>query len=134
MGFRELKAQMRADVHEVMKVPALWYATGLSTGTPVPVSIRIAYKMVLTGEDQGTRLHWAQTEDKTPEVLFWLAEAVPVRLGVIMISPTEGYRLDNLKPIDIQTQTAQAIPLLAGDLALFSYPGSDAWPTNLWSS
>jgi hypothetical protein len=134
MGFRELKAIARDAVHQTMKVPALWYASGLSTSTPVPISIRAFYKMQLTGEDQGTRLHWSQIEDKIPEVLFWLAEAVPVRLGVIMISPTEGYRLDNLKPVDIQTQTAQTVPLLAGDLALFSYPGSVAWPMNLWSS
>jgi hypothetical protein len=134
MSFRELKAIARTAVHQTMKVSALWYANGLSTSTPVPVSIRVSYKMDLTGEDQGTRLHWAQSQEKTPEIIFWLEEAAPVRLGVITISPTEGYRLDNIKPIDLQTQTAQATPLLAGDLSSFDYPGSLVWPMNLWLS
>lgn len=128
-GFRDLKRKMRRDVHRVMFVPALYYAT--PTSVPVAVTIRDHTKIAaatngaLTGG--GAAASYAQTVEHEPKILF-MVEQLPAgkpRYGAIVsVEAGEAYRVEAADPADDITVTAKVARLLPDDpvLALLTVP------------
>lgn len=121
MGFRELKAKARRDLHEKLRVPALYYAPGTSVG--VPCSVRVHTKLnKQQGDLAGTNFSYAEQEEHIPAVLFWLSEIDPDNKAVVMISETEGYRVNHTRQPDGLTITAEVAQLTRAELAAYAAP------------
>lgn len=117
MGLRETKARMRADLHQAMRVRALYTPPG-----PDPVSVtcfvRVHTKSVLLGDQKGTNLNSAEQEAVAPRLVFWREELVPARNGVVTIraedtgsGEPEAYRVGVVLPPDNVTITARVAEL-----------------------
>lgn len=128
MSFRALKKKARADLHQRMKVPAFYYVDGDSEGTPKLVHVRVHTKLNREqGDLKGTSFSYAEVEEHIPTVLFWLDELAqqgfePARQGVVMISGTEGYRIDHLRERDLWTQHAEVATLTEHERESYAYP------------
>ena len=133
MGLREIKAKARSDLHREMRVRALYYPTGDVSETPLVRYVRQHSKFEALGDVKGTRYHFSERQEVVPEILFMTAEIEPARLAVVMLGLGEGYRIDNLKPVDFISQTAQVLELPEAEALTFEYPGSVAWPITMWS-
>lgn len=122
MGFREIKAKARRDLHDKMRVPALYYAAGSPVG--VPCSVRVHTKLnKQEGDLAGTNFSYAEQEVHIPAVLFWRSEIDPNNKGVVMISADEGYRINHVRPPDGLTITAEVVTLSEAERAAFAVPG-----------
>ena len=133
MGLREYKQKMRTDLHHGMRVRALYYPTGSAIETPLVRYARLHSKYEALGDAKGTNFHYSERQEVVPELLFMLAEIEPERDAIVMLGFGEGYRIDNLKPVDFISQTAQVLLLPEAEALTFEYPGSVTWPTTMWS-
>ncbi len=122
MSLRSIKAKARLDLHQAMKVPAYYYAT--RAADPVAVDIRVHTSFKALGDLKGTSFSYAETEADVPELIFWLADLTPANNSLVMISATEGYRVNHTVPPDGLTITAKVASLSAADRAGLSYPGA----------
>jgi hypothetical protein len=128
MGLREIKAAARAALHEQMKVPAYYYAAG--AGDPVSCYIRVHTKLnQMQGDLKGTSFSYAETEQHVPKLLFWVTELSDAgitlaRGDVLMVSASEGYKLDHSLEPDIHSIYWKVGSLTASQRAAFSYPGA----------
>ena len=117
MAFRDIKRQARRDLHNTLKVAALYFrddADGEILGAPQLVHVRVHTKWELAGDMAGTNLSYAEIQEVAPRIVFMIDEvAAPVRNAVVSIAAGEAYRLDNIQPADDITITADAtrIPL-----------------------
>lgn len=116
MGLREIKAKARRDLHNAMKVPASYYSDAATyVGT---IHVRVHTKWVQQGDLKGTNLNYAETEDTAPKVVFDRSEvALPPRNSYVVISAEEGYRVNQAKPADGITITAEVAPMTVAELA-----------------
>lgn len=125
MSFRDLKKKARADLHERMKVPAFYYATGNIAQAPVLIHVRVHTKLNREqGDLKGTSFSYAEVEEHIPALLFWLDECKPKAKAVVMISADEGYRVDHLRQPDILSQIGEVVQLNQHERMAFSYPGA----------
>jgi len=114
MGLREIKAKARADLHQQMGVRAL-YVPPEGTGEPIPCSVRVHTKFAQLGDQKGTNLNSAESEESIPRLVFWRDQVPqPERKGYVTISPTdtgtgkpEAYRIGVVLPPDNHTITAR---------------------------
>lgn len=122
MGFREIKAKARGDLHDKMRVPALYYAPNSPVG--VPCFVRVHTKLnKQQGDLAGTNFSYAEQEQHVPAVLFWRSEIDPNNRGVVIISADEGYRINHVRQPDGLTITAEVVDMTAVDRAAFAVPG-----------
>lgn len=126
MGLRETKARARADLHQAMRVRALYVPPGVDP-VAVPCFVRVHTKFVQLGDQKGTNLNSAETEETAPRLLFWRDEVPePKRGGYVTISAAdtgtgrpEAYRLGVTLPADGQTITARVAELSNFDGLIF---------------
>lgn len=117
-----------------MKVSALYYATGLASDTPVPISVRVAYQVKPVGNDPGgTDYRFAQMQERIPRLIFMVEEKRPTSKAVVSISADEVYQVNAVQPVDLISVSALVVSLGAAKAATYEYPGSLAWPASLWS-
>ena len=121
MALRDILRSARRDLHQVMQVPALYLAAGLD---PLPVSVRLlTEKPKAVGDLAGSRIHYAQTEETTPKILFMRDEVDrPLRNAVVSVEPGEAYRIDFIYPSDDITVSASVVRLDAADCAGLPIP------------
>lgn len=105
-----------------MRVPAFYYAT--DDGLPQACDVRVHTKLnAQLGDLKGTNFSYAETEAQIPKLIFWLADGIdPDNMAVVMISATEGYRINHAHEPDGATRTVEVSILTAAERALFSYP------------
>lgn len=94
-----------------MKVPALYFRdaeNGQILDEPLLVHVRVHTKWDRAGDMAGTNLSYAETQEINPHIIFMVDElAAPVRNAVVSIALGEAYRIDNVKPPDDITVTAE---------------------------
>lgn len=112
MAFRDIKRQMRRDLHEQMKVPAYYFRDdedGNLIDAPLLVYVRVHTKWVVTGDMAGTNLSYAESQEVTPRIIFMRDEVnTPAQNAIVSVATGEAYRIDNVKPSDDITITAEA--------------------------
>ena len=121
MGIREIKAKARADLHQAMQVPA--YYISPRTGLATPCFVRVHNKHDALGDVQGTSFRFAELRQDTPQIVFWATEIRPEENAAVMVSSSEGYRVNTVDPRYLQTYNAYATPLSLKELA--KYPAPD---------
>jgi len=121
MGLREIKAQARGDLHRAMRVPMVYLAPNGDEHRGYFCRIHSQNKAL--GDMQGTSLNYAERTEVVPRVLFWIDQMPPVSArGRVVISKTEGWRLNNADPRDGATVTWQATPIPVAELADLPVP------------
>lgn len=123
MSLRAIKERARRDLHNAMRVPAFYYPGGLVGAEPVLCHVRVHTKFgAQLGDLKGTNFNFAETEASVPALVFWVSEIDPDNNAVVMISASEGYRINHVHPKDIWTRKAEVSELDAGDLAAYGAP------------
>lgn len=123
MSLRDIKRRAREDLHNAMRVPAFYYPGGVTSAEPVPCHVRVHTKFgAQLGDLKGTNFNYAETEANVPSLVFWVQEIDPDNNAVVMISPSEGYRINHVHPRDLWTRKAEVSDLDAEDLALYGAP------------
>ena len=120
MGWRELRQRARRTLHKVFRVPALYYAPGAVVFTALYV--RAHDKNALVGDLAGTNFSYAERVESVPKVIFVDEDFKPARDAVVMISATEGYRLEYRDPKDDISYTSPAVRLTDEELLDFENP------------
>lgn len=114
--FRELKRQMRRDLHNELQVSALYIPA--PNATPVPVTVRVHRRsdMPMIGDAPGFggAAEMAITEDR----IRFLRSELPDYLrqnAVVSVEAGEAYRVEFWYPLDDQFITGRVVPLTEGE-------------------
>jgi hypothetical protein len=126
-AWSELKATSRLAIHEFMGLPANIYAPMSAIAVGVTVRIHSGHK--LNGDLAGTNLSYAETAERPATALFLnsqiTASSFSLNRGVrIILSATEGYHVESIRPADGLTTTVEITPLSASELAALTPPGA----------
>jgi hypothetical protein len=115
VSLREIKEQARRDLHNGMKVSALYLSEWPVEGEPVaiPCEVRVHTKFKALGDLAGTSLGYAETQEPVPRLLFMKDQVDPVNQAVVSISLEEAYRIVLVNPADGITVTAEVTPMSA---------------------
>jgi len=126
MNFRQIKEASRRALHDFMGQPAFYYAEPLVDTAPASITARPHGKKGRIGDLPGTNLNYAEVFDRQERVILWLEQLPnPVRGGLIIFSPSEGYWIDTLEPPDGQTITANVNRATDQELSGLSHPGCE---------
>lgn len=119
MSLRAIKEQARRDLHEGMKVSALylpkWPIPEGEDLVAIPCGVRVHTKFKQVGDLAGTSLGYAQAEDETPKLVFMIEQVNPSNNSVVSIGVAEAYRINHTIPRDGITITAEVIPMIAAE-------------------
>lgn len=118
MAFRDVKRQMRRDLHTVMQVPALYI---LGADDPVDVNVRLHTRMAEQGASQQPA-YGAERVEFVPKIRFDRSELVPTRGAIVSVETGEAYRVMMVEPPDDQFQFAMVAPLSASEAAGLPVP------------
>lgn len=125
MSLRDIKRKGRRDLHNQMKVPALYIVPG--TNAMVPCEVRVHSEWKALGGVGGTSFAYAEREERPVEIIFWRDQVqLPVRNAIISVEPGEAYVLDAAKAPDDQTITAYATAMTPADAAAYPVPDNHA--------
>lgn len=124
MSISRIKETARRALHDFMGRPANLYLTSASAEFHA-ITVRHHENTVMVGDLAGTSLSYAENHDDEETVVFWCDQLVPVvgaaasppRGALVVLSATEGYFVDNVKPRYGQTVTAEVTPASESDLA-----------------
>lgn len=121
MSWRTIKREARKQLHEHMKVSALYIPPG---GSPQPVFVRIHTQMdVQLGDMAGTNFNYAERQEITPRILFMRDQvSMPLRNAVVSVAPGEAYRIDNVRPPDDISIIAEVSRMLVAETAGLPVP------------
>ena len=130
MGLREIKDAARRDLHEQMKVAALYLddPTDLVGFPPVPCTVRVHTMQAPLGEVKGTSFDYAERHEAIPRIVFlWDEVPEPSNGSVVTIKDPatllkEAYRIDNRHPRDGITVTADVTGMTAAQYAGLPFP------------
>lgn len=113
-SFREILRKGRRDLHDHLKVPALYIA--FPGAEPLAVDVRDFTRITNSG-DQGSRTKgYAEMAEVTPRILFFREQLADARYGAIFsIAPGEAYRVERTEPSNDLTRTADVTPLSAAE-------------------
>jgi len=118
--FRDIVNKARRDLHEHMKVPALYLAN--ASAAPLPVDVRDHTKFVITGQEAGNSAS-AEMSDSTPRILFFIDQLANARHGAIFsFAPGEAYRVERTTPPNGITRFAEVTQLSAAEAAGLPVP------------
>lgn len=116
MSLRDIKRAARLDLHRGMQVKAFYYPP--DEDWPQIVQCRTHYQFGALGDVKGTSFGYAETREQRPYLIFMLEPTPeqpivvdPDRNALVMVSPTEGYRIDDVDPRDFITRKAYCVPL-----------------------
>jgi len=142
MSLRSIKAQARMDLHRGMQVQALYLPPAWPTAAAIPCRVRVHTKFTQLGDQKGTSLNSAETEEQVPRLLFHAPEVLPVRGGRVTINAREGYMVGVTVPADdMNFIHARVAPLTAAQMTGLPLPPSDPseypepspeWETTEW--
>lgn len=120
-SFREILRKGRRDLHDHMKVPALYIA--YPGATPLAVDVRDFTRVSSTG-DQGSRAKgYAEMADIQPRILFFRDQLEDARYGAIFsIAAGEAYRVERTDPSNDLTRIADVSPVPAAEAATLPVP------------
>lgn len=122
-GWRDIKSQMRRDVHETMRVPAYYRAT--SEDEWLEVEVRVHTKKTLVG-DTAEGIDGAGHHEIQPRLIFWREQVdVPARGAIVSISATEAWLVADSEKPDGLTITAAVTTISAAKIAADEYPVRD---------
>lgn len=98
MSFRDIKKSARRQLHEKMKVPALYIAPDED---PLAVHVRPHSRWLALGEVAGTSFDYAEKQEIVPQIVFDRLEVnQPVRNAIVSVSSEEAYAVDHALPPD----------------------------------
>lgn len=101
VSFRDIKRQMRRDLHRELRVSAFYYPDADDISIFIPVTVRVHTKFVQLGEQAGTNYSSAEREDVAPRILFMRDEVPsPLRNSIVSVGPGEAYQVDHTQPPD----------------------------------
>lgn len=113
-----------------MRVRALYVPPGKDAATgeplaPIPCYVRVHTKFVQLGDQKGTNLNSAETDEKAPRLLFWREEVPkPLQTGYVTITAAdsghgkpEGYRIGSVLPTEGQTVSVRVYEMSESQLA-----------------
>lgn len=123
-GWRDLRQRARRTLHEVFKVPALYYSP--AAVVPTGHFVRVHEKFDAVGDLAGTNMSYAEGVEPLPRIVFVDESFTPARGSVVIVSATEGYRLEYADPKDDISHTAPAVRLTTEELTEFETP--DLYP------
>lgn len=119
---RDIKRKMRRDLHGIMLVPAIYYATPDSP--PLEITVRDFTKFnVLNGALPGGQhaQQYAKTEESEPKILFMVVDVPKPRVGAIVsVERGEAYRVATVQPPDDITITAKVTRIPASETVLLA--------------
>lgn len=120
MSWRDIKRDMRRDVHSNMQIPALYLEAGKP---PLEVTVRLHTKFADLGDMRGTSSAFAEKHEVSPKAIL-LTEEVPnpVRNAIISVAPGEAYRIDNAYPPENITITVEILRLSKDEAAVLPVP------------
>ena len=119
--WRDIKRRMRRDVHDTMRVPALYLAT--RQAVPVPCMVRLHTKFSAVGDLPGGGSQYAERMETTPRVILDRNDVeMPDRNGIISVAPGEAYRILSTQPADGEFVTVNVAALPAADAASLPVP------------
>jgi len=120
-SFRTILRKGRRDLHEHMKVAALYIA--FDGAEPVAVDVRDHSRFVGTG-DMGSRVKgYAEVAEVVPKIIFFRDQIEDARYGAVFsIAEGEAYRVERTDPPNDETRTAYVTPLSAEEAAGLPVP------------
>lgn len=121
-GFFAEKQAARTAVHEYMSRPGLYIPDIAFPSTNTPVTVRVHERWTEIGNLKGTSFHFAEREEVTPRLVFWVSEIVPDRLAVVSVAAGEAYRVETVEPKDGLSVTANVVRLSAAEAAGLPVP------------
>ena len=116
----EYRAAARVTVHDRLSVPVRVHAS--DGASHVDTVARVMDRVEEVGSLTGSGSTYVQRKAKTAEVLFFMADHVPVRGQVVVVSAGEAYRIQTIEPPDGLSVTAATSRLSTTDAAAFSAP------------
>lgn len=119
MALRDIKLAARAALHQAMQVPGYCYP---AKGGFVAVDVRVHTEYAALGDVKGTSFVYAERRDTQDRLIFLAAQHRPARGDVVIISPTEGYRVDNVDPAYNITVATMVVALTAKELINYTAP------------
>lgn len=123
-GWRDIKRQMRRDVHETMLVPAIYVAS--LTAAPLAVNVRPHIQFATSGVE-GVGEGFADMLDVTPRIRFDRREIdVPSQNAYVAVGPDEIYRVDASRPPDDTFIYANVTQLSVADARALPFANWDA--------
>jgi hypothetical protein len=125
VGIREIKAKARRDLHQAMQVPAYYFSP--KTTVPSLCNVRVHNKYEAKGDVQGTSFRFAEVREDSPQLVFWADQVKPEQHAAVMVSSTEGYRLNTVDPRYLQTYNVYVTALTVRELATYLAPDTDAF-------
>lgn len=123
MALRDIKLAARKALHEAMQVPGYCYP--VKGGLRV-VDVRVHTEYAALGDVKGTSFVYAERRDTQDKLIFLAAQHRPARGDVVIISPDEGYRVDNVDPAYNITVTAMVVALTAKEMIGYVAPPAPA--------
>lgn len=122
MSIRDLRNRARADLHNAMKLPAIYIAPGAG-GAPTDCGIRVHHRTKPFGDMAGFDYAPVERVEDVPEIVALLAEVSPERGGVFSIAASEAYAVETVLLPDGITVTCQVSRLSEADSAGLPVPG-----------
>lgn len=124
MTFDALKRRSRGLLHRTMARPVYYFADAAQAPDIWQcASARLHGKRGQIGDLPGTNLNYAEIIDRAEKVVFLVAELPnPVRGALVVFSPSEGYWLDAVDPVDGVTVSASVVRATATELSGLSAP------------
>jgi hypothetical protein len=118
-----IKLKARRDLHKALQRPAFCYFKSHNYYRAIPITVRTHNNWGALGDVAGTSIIYAERRDVVKQELIFLAEErVPENGDVIMVTPVEGYIIDDVDPTYNITVRAGVISLPAERLKLFPAP------------
>lgn len=124
MSLREIKEQARRDLHNGLKVTAYCYRGG-SRKSFIVADVRVHNDWGALGDVKGTSFVYAERRDTKKQELIFLAEQFqPKNQDIVIISPMEGYMVDDDDPQYNITIRAGVVSITAEKIASYLAPPS----------
>lgn len=115
----DIKIRSRRALHDRLKRTAYLYRLG--SGMKV-IGVRTNTEPTGMGDVKGTSFVYAERRDVEPTLIFLAEQHQPLNGDIVMLSPTEGYRVEAPDPPYNITISAMAARLGPKDLALYKAP------------
>jgi len=112
--FRTALRKARRNLHDHMKVPALYIAyTGAD---PVAVSVRDFTRINDTGDMGKSSDGYAVISNSAPRLIFFRDELENARVGAVFsVADGVAYRVERTSPPNDETRTVEVTPLSASE-------------------
>lgn len=118
---REVLRKGRRDLHDYLKVPALYIA--FEGAEPLPLTVRDFTRVADVGDIGPASKGFAERVEITPRIIFLRDQLEDARNGAIFsISAGEAYRVERTDPPDGISRIAYVTPLSAAEASGLPVP------------